>query len=407
MTFEFPVTALIGPNGGGKSTILGAAACAYKEIKPGLFFPKSSIGDNSMSEWSVKYEAVDRDVNSSGLVRRSSLFRKLRWIRGDVLSRDLRYFGINRTVPAGEKPQFKKLMRPSYQHQNPILDIDPLASKEIEKVLGKSVSAFRQTRFGSTGQFFVGKNKDNEYSEFHFGAGESSIIRIISEIESLPNSSLVLIEEIENGLHPVAVRCLVEYLIAVAERKGIQSIFTTHSDDALDPLPPEAIWSSLDGQVQQGKLSVAALRAVTGRVDTDLVIFTEDRFSAAWVNGILREHFRNEFDRIEVHGVAGAGNAKKIHKLRKSDPSIRSRSICILDGDSMENAEESEGIIKLPGSQPELTVFDGVLRNASQNTAIVTVALHQPPNEQQRVRDVLEEISRANRDPHQLFYQIG
>jgi energy-coupling factor transporter ATP-binding protein EcfA2 len=184
VTFEFPVTALIGPNGGGKSTILGAAACAYKEIKPGLFFPKSSIGDNSMSEWSVEYEAVDRDVNSSGLVRRSSLFRKLRWIRGDVLSRDLRYFGINRTVPAGEKPQFKKLMRPSYQHQNPILDIDPLASKEIEKVLGKSVSAFRQTRFGSTGQFFVGKNKDNEYSEFHFGAGESSIIRIISEIES-------------------------------------------------------------------------------------------------------------------------------------------------------------------------------------------------------------------------------
>ncbi len=108
VTFEFPVTALIGPNGGGKSTILGAAACAYKEIKPGLFFPKSSIGDNSMSEWSMEYETLDRDVNASGPVRRSSVFRQLRWARGDVLSRSLRYFGINRTVPAGEKPQFKK-----------------------------------------------------------------------------------------------------------------------------------------------------------------------------------------------------------------------------------------------------------------------------------------------------------
>jgi len=222
----------------------------------------------------------------SGPVRRSSVFRQLRWARGDVLSRNLRYFGINRTVPAGEKPQFKKLMKPSYHHEYPILDVDALAAIEIEKVLGKSVSSFRQTKFGSTGLFFVGKNKGNEYSEFHFGAGESSIIRIISEIESLPNSSLVLIEEIENGLHPVAVRCLVEYLIAVAERKSIQSIFTTHSDDALDPLPPEAIWSCLDGQVQQGKLSVAALRAVTGRVDTDLVIFSEDKFSNAWINGI-------------------------------------------------------------------------------------------------------------------------
>lgn len=26
---DFPVTALIGPNGGGKTTVLGAAACAY------------------------------------------------------------------------------------------------------------------------------------------------------------------------------------------------------------------------------------------------------------------------------------------------------------------------------------------------------------------------------------------
>ena len=50
VNFDFPVTALIGPNGGGKSTVLSAAACAYKKKKPGLFFPKSSIGDDSMSE---------------------------------------------------------------------------------------------------------------------------------------------------------------------------------------------------------------------------------------------------------------------------------------------------------------------------------------------------------------------
>ncbi len=32
--FDFPVTALIGPNGGGKTTILGAAGCIYREVKP-------------------------------------------------------------------------------------------------------------------------------------------------------------------------------------------------------------------------------------------------------------------------------------------------------------------------------------------------------------------------------------
>lgn len=40
VNFDFPVTAIIGTNGGGKTTTLGSAACAYIEIKPGRFFPK-------------------------------------------------------------------------------------------------------------------------------------------------------------------------------------------------------------------------------------------------------------------------------------------------------------------------------------------------------------------------------
>ena len=46
ITFEFPVTALIGPNGGGKSSVMGVAGCAYKSIKPSTFFPKSTVGDD-------------------------------------------------------------------------------------------------------------------------------------------------------------------------------------------------------------------------------------------------------------------------------------------------------------------------------------------------------------------------
>ena len=68
--------------------------------------------------------------------------------------------------------------------------------------------------------------------------------------ESAPQNSIILIEEIENGLHPVAVRRMVEYLVDVADRKSIQSIFTTHSEDAILPLPSEAIWSSIDGKAR-------------------------------------------------------------------------------------------------------------------------------------------------------------
>lgn len=48
ISFDFPVTALIGPNGGGKTTVLGAAGCAYRDIKPRQFFARSGNLDESM-----------------------------------------------------------------------------------------------------------------------------------------------------------------------------------------------------------------------------------------------------------------------------------------------------------------------------------------------------------------------
>ena len=119
ITFEFPVTALIGPNGSGKSSILGVAGCAYKTIKPGTFFPKSSVGDESMSDWRVEYELVEKQLNDRQLIKRSSNFRQAKWVRADVADRDVLFFGIERTVPAGEKTRYKKLMRSTYIHRPP------------------------------------------------------------------------------------------------------------------------------------------------------------------------------------------------------------------------------------------------------------------------------------------------
>jgi len=94
--------------------------------------------------------------------------------------------------------------------------------------LGKDVASFRRLKVDESGNvtFLTGKTKRGDsYSEFHFGAGESSIIRMVLKIESAPEQSLILVEEIENGLHPVATIKMVEYLIDVADRKKMQGIF--------------------------------------------------------------------------------------------------------------------------------------------------------------------------------------
>ncbi len=405
--FDFPVTALIGPNGSGKSAVLGAAGCAYKPVKPGTFFPKSAVGDESMAGWRIEYELIDKKSSPRQLIKRTSNFRQAKWVRGDVADRDVLYFGIERTVPAGEKTRYRALKRSTYHHKPPLKPMDKDVADQVEHILGKSVADYRVTQYGSDDTFLVGRTGKNNYSEFHFGAGESSIIRMIARIEKAPENSLILIEEIENGLHPVATRRMVEYLIDVAERRSIQTIFTTHSDYALSPLPNEAIWASIDGRLRQGKLSVEALRAVSGRVDKKLAIFVEDEFAKAWVDAILRETLGHDYDQVEVHAVHGDGNAVATHHGHVSNPAVTFRSLCVIDGDSRQQEDRDAGVIRLPGAQPELSVFKSVCDRLGEDLAVLTVSCQRAPEAQEMVRQSIEVVSRTNRDPHLIFNQVG
>lgn len=405
--FEFPVTALIGPNGSGKSAILGSAACAYKARRPGEFFPKSAVGDESMAGWRVDFEIIDKSMNPRQLVKRSANFRQARWVRGDVADREVLYFGIERTVPAGEKSAFKALARSTYTHRHPLDSIDPAIAKQVEHILGKSVSDYKTTIYGQADTFLIGKSGGNNYSEFHFGAGESSIIRMVTKIEKAEKNSLVLIEEIENGLHPIATRRMVEYLIDAAYRRSIQAIFTTHSDYAISPLPNEAIWACIAGKLRQGRLSIEALRAVSGRVDKKVAIFVEDKFAKHWVEAILREELRTDFDQIEIHSVYGDGNAVKTHNSHRENPAIRSHSLCIIDGDSAQLEDEPSGIFRLPGRMPELCVFEDIKARLHENIAVLTVSCQRAPEAQESVKDAINSVALTNRDPHLIFNQIG
>jgi hypothetical protein len=405
INFEFPVTALIGSNGSGKSSILGAAACAYKSIKPSLFFPKSSIGDTSMAEWGASYNLINRKQKPDGTIKRNSNFKRSRWNRDNVLERHVLFFGIQRTVPAGEKTIFKKLTSSTYKHNEALQTLEARIASEVNKVLGKDVSNFKLTHC-SGNIFLVGENEGTHYSEFHFGAGESSIIKMIEEIEKAPNNSLVLIEEIENGLHPIATTRMVEYLINVASRKNIQAIFTTHSDYALLPLPNEAIWSCVGGELRQGKLSVEALRAISGKVDKELVIYVEDDFAKKWVESILRGEIEQYFDQIEIHAVGGDGNALGIHEKNLRDPAFTKKSMCILDGDSLQRSD-GDFVKRLPGKQPEYEVFSTIYNNLNTLISKLTVSCHLRNEQQDYFKQILTEINSTNRDPHILFDKIG
>lgn len=76
VSLDLPVTALVGPNGGGKTTILGAAGLLYKSVAPSRFFAKSGNYDANMLDWAIEYDLWDRDLNPRIPIQRTASFRK-------------------------------------------------------------------------------------------------------------------------------------------------------------------------------------------------------------------------------------------------------------------------------------------------------------------------------------------
>lgn len=410
ISFDFPVTAIIGPNGGGKTTVLGAAGIIYKPIPPRAFFSKSGKYDSGMQDWSIEYEIIDRELSSKNAVQRTASFKSLKWNR-DAMDRETLLFGVSRTVPASERKEL--LSCTSRKFSVPEARVSSFSGEindAVSRILGKDVSGFKEIKVhadGSvtllTGQTAAGVG----YSEFHFGAGESSIIRMVAAIEAADDNALVLIEEIENGLHPVATIRLVEYLIWTAERKKIQVIFTTHSNEALHPLPSKAVWSATKDKLFQGKLDVASLRAITGQIETESVIFVEDDFAKTWMEAILRQSERAIIDHFEVHAMSGDGTAVAMNKYHNENPAIRVPSVCVLDGDSRQVDSADDRVYRLPGEAPEAYVFDDCVNKWDTIGGKLSVALLQRYEDSDKVLKICEDIRISNKDTHLLFSQVG
>ncbi|WP_431885172.1 ATP-dependent nuclease [Micromonospora wenchangensis] len=409
ISFDFPVTALIGPNGGGKTTILGAAGLIYASVPPRRFFAKSGKYDSSMKDWSVEYELIDRDVNKRLPISRVANFKQAKWNRTAV-ERQVLIFGVERTVPATERKDLTKAVGGSFVAASEVA-LTPAVAGHVAAILGKPIEGYNRLSVDTAGRItiFAGRTSGgDQYSEFHFGAGEASIIRIVSAIEEASDGTMILIEEIENGLHPVATRRVVEYLIDVAARKSCQVIFTTHSNDALAPLPARAIWAAYSGEVLQGKLDIAALRTITGQIDAKLAVFVEDSFAKLMVTSALRVLGDVEIDAIKIHAMGGAGPAIKVNEQHNIDPTSTFPSVCLLDGDQAELADDVKRVFLLPGSTlPESYVFSRVLDRIDVVAARLTAAMQLPLGRQEAVKNVVRQRALTNRDRHVIWEQIG
>jgi hypothetical protein len=86
---------------------------------------------------------------------------------------------------------------------------------------------------------FGGISRD--YDASLLSDGTLRVLSVAAAMLSAPEGSLVVIEEIDNGVHPSRARHLLERIRAVAERRNLRVLLSTHNPAMLDALPDVAL----------------------------------------------------------------------------------------------------------------------------------------------------------------------
>jgi len=171
------------------------------------------------------------------------------------------------------------------------------------------------------------------YSGFNMGAGENALFEIFSSIYESGGKSLIVIDEIELGLHSEAQRKFMLALKETCQATHTQVICTTHSRDIFDCLPEDARFfiEQVAGKtkVTQGISSDFAMAKLGARQDRELQIFVEDDIAQAVLTGVLNATTRTRVDVVRI-GSAGAMARQLAAAYVRGE---RRKIIAVFDGD--------------------------------------------------------------------------
>ena len=82
--------------------------------------------------------------------------------------------------------------------------------------------------------------KHSEYDAVLLSDGTLRVLAIAAAALSAPEGGMIVIEEIDNGVHASRVERLLTRLSSIAEERGLRILLTSHNPALLDALPDEA-----------------------------------------------------------------------------------------------------------------------------------------------------------------------
>ncbi|MEA2015078.1 MAG: AAA family ATPase, partial [Thermodesulfobacteriota bacterium] len=246
------------------------------------------------------------------------------------VNRNVVYFGIQRVVPHNERSaciSYRRYFLPG--------DIDNVKKQRIKdiagRIFGKGYDDFDFLEH-SKYRLPVVNASGVIYSGFNMGAGENAVFSILLTLFEAGKGALLVIDEIELGLHKKAQKQFIEELKNLCQEFHCQIICSTHSSVILDTLPSEARFFVESGsgytKITPGISSEYASGKLAGANSRELDIFVEDGVGKLIFSEILPLNIR---ERIKVIPI-GSSEAV-VRQLAARHRESRDNCIAFLDGD--------------------------------------------------------------------------
>jgi predicted ATPase len=359
--FRYPITAIAGRNGSCKTTVLALSACAFHNVPSGFklsgrkhpyytfsdFFvqtkEEAALGD-IVIDYEILHDKWKGREPGAGWQRR---IKKLsgRWNNYDSrVNRTVVFLGVERIVPHSER-SVSKSYRGKFK-SGTAQGWEDNVREVVGRILGTDYTFFSYRQHTKYRLPVVTKKDYIIYSGFNMGAGEHSLFELFSIINECPNGSLILMDEIELGLHEKAQENLIKELKDVCKKRKFQIICTTHSSRILESLPPEGrIFlerTGVETDIIPEISSAYATGKLSGRPSVELDILVEDEAAKLILETVLDKRLRSRTRFLPIGSAAAVMRhlAARYKETRHKEDNIV--EVCVfLDGDkSLKKAEQ-------------------------------------------------------------------
>lgn len=351
LEFPFPehfgVYVLTGANGSGKTSLLVALnRLGDKSSFANNFKTKSEI--DTYSEATITY----RHDNDSVTYRKGGK----KWVqttksKGSLIS-EFPFVNTLYISTAGLRTYSQQLFN---IRENKIGEVSQSIIRSLNEILNtekfnnlKFITVKekkgRQKTLNRQNKLYVIKENDGDfYSEQNFSLGERLLLNTLDALEHISPRTLLLIDEVELALHPIAQVKFYNYLAKQAREKELAVIISTHSSTLIKHAG-KCIYLENDGT---GRISVTTdctpayiLRAIATIEDQkpDFIFFVEDDMASRYLRAYLRR-FLSDINSHLVCPVLYVGGYAEVIKLLQSYPMVgypKTRIQAFLDHDAQD-----------------------------------------------------------------------